>query len=67
MPSNQVLKLLSEGYSRNDSVGASYLEQEYEPVLRGTKSQTRVQVNGNKITKQVKQYPGKPGANLVLT
>lgn len=67
LPSNQVLKLLSEGYSRNDSVGASYLEQEYEPVLRGTKSQTRVQVNGNKITKQVKQYPGKPGANLVLT
>ncbi|XIF20315.1 MAG: penicillin-binding protein 2 [Acetilactobacillus jinshanensis] len=68
LPSNEVNELTSEGYSRNDSVGQSYLEQEYEPALRGTKSQTQVRVmGGNKVSNEVKKYGGKKGDNLQLT
>lgn len=68
LPADEVNILLSQGYSRNDSVGSSYIEKAYEPVLKGTKSRTSVEVSsGNKITKQVQEYAGKKGANLVLT
>lgn len=68
LPSDEVNMLLAQGYSRNDSVGQSYLEKEYDPILKGTKSQTRVDVNGNNtIKKEVKQYAGKKGDNLVLS
>ncbi|WP_083483980.1 peptidoglycan D,D-transpeptidase FtsI family protein [Furfurilactobacillus siliginis] len=68
LPADEVNSLLSQGYSRNDSVGSSYIEKAYEPILRGTKSRTSVEVSsGNKITKQVEEYAGKKGSNLVLT
>ena len=67
LPSDEVNSLTAEGYSRNDSVGQSYLEKEYEPVLRGTKSQSQVQVIGNKASKEIKKYGGKKGDNLQLT
>ncbi|MCZ3393483.1 penicillin-binding protein 2, partial [Enterococcus faecium] len=55
-------------YARNDSVGQSYLEKQYESVLKGTKSQTAIQVSsGGQIVKKVQQYAGKKGDNLVLT
>ena len=68
LPSDEVNELTAEGYSRNDSVGQSYLEKEYEPALRGTKSQTQVQVmGGNKVSKEIKKYGGQKGDNLQLT
>lgn len=67
LPSDRVNQLLSQGYSRNDSVGQSYLEEQYEPVLRGTKSQTEVDVSGTQITKEVQKYAGQKGDNLQLT
>ncbi len=68
LPSDEVNTLLAEGYARNDSVGQSYLEKQYESVLKGTKSQTAVQVSsGGQIVKRVQQYAGKKGDNLVLT
>ena len=68
LPSDEVHQLTAQGYSRNDSVGQSYLEKQYEPVLRGTKSQTQVQAMGNtKISKEIKRYGGKKGDNLQLT
>lgn len=68
LPSDEVNILLAQGYSRNDSVGQSYLEKAYDPILKGTKSQTRVEVSGNKtIKKEVKQYAGRKGDNLVLS
>lgn len=67
LPSDEVNSLLSEGYSRNDSVGQSYLEKEYQSTLAGSKSQTEVTTNGNNVTKEVVKYPGKKGDNLVLT
>lgn len=68
LPSGEVHQLTAEGYSRNDSVGQSFLEQEFEPTLRGTKSQTQEKVDGNKkVTKEVKRYGGHKGDNLQLT
>ncbi|KRK35533.1 penicillin-binding protein 2 [Levilactobacillus parabrevis] len=68
LPSDRVNELLAQGYSRNDSVGQSYLEQEYESVLRGTKAEKQVEVAGNNtVTKEVKKYGGQKGDNLQLT
>ncbi|WP_367295105.1 peptidoglycan D,D-transpeptidase FtsI family protein [Levilactobacillus yonginensis] len=68
LPSDRVNELLAQGYSRNDSVGQSYLEQEYEPVLRGTKAEKQVEVAGNNtVTKEVQKYGGQKGDNLQLT
>ncbi|WP_407887682.1 peptidoglycan D,D-transpeptidase FtsI family protein [Levilactobacillus sp. N40-8-2] len=68
LPSDTVNELLAQGYSRNDSVGQSYLEQEYESVLRGTKAEKQVEVAGNNtVTKEVKKYGGQKGDNLQLT
>lgn len=69
LPSDKVNTLLAEGYSRNDSVGQSYLEQGYQSTLAGSKSQTEVSSSGssNQITKAVTKYAGKKGDNLVLT
>ncbi|WP_407882567.1 peptidoglycan D,D-transpeptidase FtsI family protein [Furfurilactobacillus curtus] len=68
LPADEVNILLSQGYSRNDSVGSSYIEKAYEPILKGTKSRTSVEVSsGGKVTKQIQEYAGKKGSNLVLT
>ena len=57
-----------QGYARNDRVGNSYLEQEYESVLSGTKSQWETITNqsGEVVTRE-ESYEGKAGDNLVLT
>ena len=67
LPSDQVNSLLSQGYSRSDSVGQSYLEKMFQGTLAGSKSQTQVTTSGNKVTDEVVKYPGKKGDNLVLT
>ncbi len=67
LPSDEVNSLLAQGYSRNDSVGQSYLEKQFQSTLAGSKSQTEVTTNGNDITKEKTKYPGKKGDNLVLT
>jgi cell division protein FtsI/penicillin-binding protein 2 len=69
LPSDKVNTLLAEGYSRNDSVGQSYLEEEYQSTLAGSKSQTEVSSGSgsSQITKAVTKYAGKKGDNLVLT
>ena len=67
LPSDEVNSLLSQGYSRNDSVGQSYLEKGFQATLAGSKSQTEVTTNGNDVTKEKVKYPGKKGDNLVLT
>ena len=67
LPSDEVNSLLSQGYSRNDNVGQSYLEKQYQATLAGSKSQTQVTTSGNNVTKTKVTYPGKKGDNLVLT
>lgn len=68
LPEDEVNTLLAQGYSRNDRVGTSYLEKAYEPVLKGTKSRTQVDVHANNlVTDATTLYGGKPGDNLNLT
>lgn len=68
LPSDKVATYLAKGYARNDRVGNSYLEQEYESVLSGTKSQWETITNqsGEVVTRE-ESYEGKAGDNLVLT
>ncbi|MFK5676316.1 peptidoglycan D,D-transpeptidase FtsI family protein [Ligilactobacillus sp. LYQ60] len=67
LPENQVNELLAEGYARNDSVGSSYLESEYENVLKGTRKTIKVETQNNKIKKEVEEYGGQNGSDLQLT
>lgn len=68
LPSDNLQYYLSQGYSRNDRVGTSYLEKEYEPLLKGTKSTSRVITKGNGDIQQTKTvYKGQSGASLILT
>ncbi len=68
LPSDNLDYYLSQGYSRNDRVGTSYLEQEYEPLLKGTKSTSQVTTKANGDIQQTKTvYKGEAGASLMLT
>ncbi|WKF86075.1 peptidoglycan D,D-transpeptidase FtsI family protein [Lacticaseibacillus pantheris] len=68
LPEDSLSAYLTEGYSRNDRVGTSYLQKQYEDVLKGSKSQTKVTVNSNNsVTSAVQQYAGSAGENLNLT
>ena len=68
LPSEQLDYYLVREYSRNDRVGKSYIEQQYEDVLHGTKEEVRsiADKQGNTIrTETVSE--GKSGNNLTLT
>jgi len=67
LPSDSIKTLLAQGYSRDDSVGQSQLEKQYESVLRGTKSQTEVKTQDGVIKKEIKKYGGQKGDNVDLT
>lgn len=67
LPSDKINQLLAAGYSRNDRVGSSYIESEYENVLKGSKSIVKVETQNGKITKEIKEYGGKQGDSVVLT
>lgn len=68
LPAEDAAKYLKKGYQRNDRVGISYLEKEYESVLQGKKTEYQVSLNqqGN-ITGQKEIKKGSKGDNLVLT
>lgn len=54
---------LAKGYSLNDRVGTSYLEYQYEDLLRGTKNEYKILDDGTlKLYKE-----GSRGKDLVLT
>lgn len=68
VPDDSLNQLLSEGYSRDDMVGTSFLEKEYEAQLKGAKR--RVQITTDPKTDETKSkvlYKGKVGSNLILT
>lgn len=68
IPTNLVETYLAMGYARNDRVGNAYLEQQYETVLRGSKSRFETVTNQEgDIVATTQTYEGKPGDNLVLT
>lgn len=59
---------LTRGYSRNDRVGRSGLEEQYEDLLRGRKEQIQYTTNksGQVIDSEV-IVPGERGKDLILT
>ena len=68
VPESELKTYLAKGYSRNDRVGKSYLESEFETVLSGTKSRIETETNTNgDIINQIQQYSGQKGDNLILT
>lgn len=68
IPKELVEQYLSKGYSRNDRVGKSYLEYQYEDVLRGKKKEMKYTTDksGKVISSEVLN-PGSRGQDLQLT
>lgn len=68
IPQEDLKTYLAKGYSRNDRVGTSFLEAQYETILSGAKSQIETETNSSgDIINQVQQFSGHKGDNLVLT
>ncbi|EUJ64433.1 putative penicillin-binding protein [Listeria fleischmannii FSL S10-1203] len=68
LPKEKAEYYLSQGYSRNDRVGKSYLEAEYQNVLAGQKSQSEsVLDNQGNIIETVQKNEGSKGKDLVLS
>ncbi|EXJ22446.1 Cell division protein [Alkalibacterium sp. AK22] len=68
VPSDQVRSFLARGYTRNDRVGRTQLESQYESVLRGTRSRLDTETNSRgEIINQIEKYSGQKGDNLILT
>lgn len=68
IPSENQDFYLTRGYSRNDRVGTSGLEQEYESVLTGQKEIIEYVTNNNgEIVGQNTVIDGKSGSDLILT
>ncbi|PLT31000.1 peptidoglycan D,D-transpeptidase FtsI family protein [Peribacillus deserti] len=68
LPSDQLDYFLARDYSRNDRVGKSYIEQEYEDVLHGQKAKVKNVTDkaGNVIHSETVS-DGQRGKDLVLT
>lgn len=59
---------LTRGYNRNDRVGKSGLEEQYENLLRGRKEQVEYTTNkANQVVDQETLVEGMPGKDLILT
>ncbi|MEG0293966.1 penicillin-binding transpeptidase domain-containing protein [Enterococcus sp.] len=68
LPAELTDEYLAKGYARNDRVGTSFLEKQYEEVLQGTKSQREITINHEgEIQSQKEIFSGEKGDNLVLT
>lgn len=68
LPASDINTYLAKGYSRNDRVGTSYIEAEYEEVLSGSKSRAETETDNNgDIIRSEQVFDGHKGDNLVLT
>nr|WP_232796305.1 penicillin-binding protein 2 [Staphylococcus canis] len=68
LPKELTEMYLSKGYSRNDRVGKSYLELQYENILRGKKKEMRyITDKSGAIIESEVVNPGSRGDDLVLT
>ncbi|MBS4769840.1 penicillin-binding protein 2 [Carnobacteriaceae bacterium zg-ZUI240] len=68
LPSEQLDQLLAQGYQQNSRVGTSYLEQQYDSVLRGTPKVTSTVLNADsQVVSTNVDYEGKAGDNIYLT
>ncbi|HJV31649.1 MAG TPA: penicillin-binding protein 2 [Bacillales bacterium] len=68
LPKDQADQLLAQDYSRNDRVGKSYIEMEYEDVLHGDKAKVKnVTDKAGKVLSTEVISDGQRGKDLVLT
>lgn len=68
LPIEQQNRLLAKGYQQNSRVGTSFLEQQYDDVLRGTPKVISTVLNAdNEIVSSQVEYEGKAGDNLYLS
>jgi penicillin-binding protein A len=68
LPRDQLNYFLARGYSRNDRVGKSQLEAQYENVLRGDKAKIKNIIDrSGKVLGTEKIMDGQRGKDLVLT
>lgn len=68
LPEASLGRYLAKGYSRNDRVGVSYLEYQFEDVLSGSKSRIETETNNQgEIINQNVVHPGNKGDNLILS
>lgn len=68
LPSERLDYYLARDYSRNDRVGLSYIEQQYEEVLHGQKAKVKnITDKGGNVLESIVVSDGKRGKDLVLT
>lgn len=68
IPADQLDYYLARDYSRNDRIGISFLEEQYEEVLQGQKSVVKNITDGKgSVIDTVLADEGKAGKDLVLT
>lgn len=68
IPSSSLEYYLARDYSRNDRVGTSFLELQYEEVLQGQKSVVKNITDGRgRVIETIPSDAGKPGKDLILT
>ncbi|MBS4189627.1 penicillin-binding protein 2 [Bacillus sp. FJAT-49705] len=68
LPADMLDYYLARDYSRNDRVGKSYIEQQYEEVLHGQKAKVKnVTDKAGKVLETIPITDGKRGRDLVLS
>ncbi|MHC5217887.1 peptidoglycan D,D-transpeptidase FtsI family protein [Enterococcus sp. LJL128] len=68
LPAEEADEYLAKGYARNDRVGTSYLEKQYESVLQGIKSKSEIVLGSDgKVASQTLVSEGEKGQNIKLT
>nr|WP_141680886.1 penicillin-binding transpeptidase domain-containing protein [Caryophanon tenue] len=68
VPKSKLYYYLARDYSRNDRVGESYIEAQYEELLQGQKAVVKNITNkAGQIVDTVTTFEGEPGKELVLS
>ncbi|MEK4229972.1 peptidoglycan D,D-transpeptidase FtsI family protein [Solibacillus sp. FSL H8-0538] len=68
VPKAKLNYYLARDYSRNDRVGESYFEAQYEEILQGEKSVVKNLTNKQgQVVETLTTYDGEPGKDLVST
>ncbi|MFY0519623.1 peptidoglycan D,D-transpeptidase FtsI family protein [Lysinibacillus sp. UGB7] len=68
IPKEKLNYYLARDYSRNDRVGESYIEAQYEELLQGQKTVVKNITNKKgQVVDTITTYEGEPGKDLVLT
>ncbi len=67
IPEEKIDGFEAKGYNRNDKVGVSYLESQYESYLRGLPTTLTFPMKNNKLVGAPKREEGSRGDDLQLT